>query len=495
MKSEFRYEEYAEAHPDLADHFGSDNEADLRNHFYIIGRDERRGMNLSDYAFVDSVQCSDQGDIFVSGWADRRVFDTIDLTVQTGYVRYTFTKADICWYRRPDVNALLGDHDRPSGFIAILRVPETEGFTIHSSLVVAINNMVVYRQNSARWLSPERFLTEAMGACALLADRPVGETLENGKKLYRAFAPVWKNVLDSMKFTNILAVGKDRKVKQSIIITIYRKADMLLVQLSEMADFLSRAQVEVVVVLNEVANAHVLAEEVMAFCQLHEIAISIYACSGNSGFSAGNNYGASVARGDVLVFMNPDIFPSFDSPERAFGFFTTDPGEALHGAMLYYGDGLLMHSGMYVVKDLVFEPDTGRSSYALRVEHFGKGLSHHISEDPASLDRAIAGIPKEICIPSAALWKIRKERFFEVGGLPTDYIYAYYEDAAFGLEFLKQGFEVVIDHSARWLHLEGVGKSMPPHVRTFMWLNRCLFSEHYEAFKQVVDTSADQYLL
>jgi GT2 family glycosyltransferase len=79
-----------------------------------------------------------------------------------------------------------------------------------------------------------------------------------------------------------------------------------------------------------------------------------------------------------------------------------------------------------------------------------------------ALGRAIATIPQQICIPSAALWKIRKKQFAKMGGLSTDYIYAYYEDAALGLDALAEGVRVTIDTSARWIHMEGVGKSMPP---------------------------------
>ncbi|HEX5537254.1 MAG TPA: glycosyltransferase [Sphingobium sp.] len=494
VHKEFIVDDYISTNSDLAQHFADCDKADIFRHFEEFGCIERRGIRLSDYIFVDSVLCSDKGDFFITGWADRRIFKSIELSVQVGYVRYGFPDAEPCWYDRPDVNAVLGDHDQPSGFAVLLRADEADNFLIHSAVVVAINGVPLYQQTVARWLSSERFLLDAMGACAILADRPIGETLESGQRLHRQFLPVWNRVVDGLKFSKILAVNGDRKVRSSIIITIYRRADMLLMQLSELAEFLERAAVEVVVVLNDVANASVLVEEVMAFCQIHPIAISVYNCSGNSGFSAGNNFGASVARGNVLVFMNPDIFPPLDNIEGALGFLVSDPGEGLHGTMLYYGDGLLMHSGMYVVQDLVLHP-AGTTGDALRVEHFGKGLTLDINADRQALHHAVAGIPPQHCIPSAALWKIRKKLFFKLGGLSTDYIYAYYEDAAFGLDALRNDVPVVIDTSGRWIHLEGVGKSMPPHARTFMWLNRAHFSQKYAGIPQVVDTLMDQSLL
>ena len=495
MLREFRFEDYASTNSDLAEHFGPDNQDDLRRHFEEIGREERRGIRLADYINLDAVLCSDRGDFLVSGWADRRVFPTLEISIQVGYLRYSFRDADLCWYDREDVNALIGDCDRPSGFIALLSVGEAESFLVHSALAVAINGVPLYQQAVTRWLSPEHFLREALGACAALADRPIGESLENGQRLHRGFAPVWRHVLDQMTFTRLLAVGQDRPVRSSVVITIHRRADMLLIQLAELAAFLERAPVEIIVVLNEVGDAALLAEQLLAFCHIHPIALSLYSCTGNAGFSAANNFGASVARGEILVLMNPDIFPPVGQPEGALAFLTSDPGKALHGAMLYYGDGMLMHSGMFVVRDAVAHPRTGETGQALRVEHFGKGLTHRIGDDRRALDRALAGVRQDICIPSAALWKLRRDRFLKAGGLPTDYLYAYYEDAAFGLDHLRQGGSVVIDRSARWIHMEGVGKTMPPHVRSFLWLNRCVFSERYATCPQVVDVAAEQVLL
>lgn len=493
VRKEFMVEDYISTNSDLAAHFEDFDREGIFRHFEEFGCVERRGIRLSDYIYVESILCSDRGDFLIMGWADPRIFRSLEIAVQVGYVRYRFPDAEPCWYDRPDVNAVLGGRDRPAGFAVLVRADETD-FLIHSALAVTINGVPVYQQNVARWLSSEQFLIDAMSACATLADRPIGETLASGKTLHRQLLPVWNRVVDGMKFSKVLAVNDDRKVRSSIVITIYRRADMLLMQLSELAAFLERAAVELVIVLNDVANAAVLVEEVLAFCQIHPISISVYNCSGNSGFSAANNFGASVARGGILVFMNPDIFPPEDNAEGALGFLLSDPGDGLHGALLYYGDGLLMHSGMYVVRDLIFHAG-GETGNALRVEHFGKGLTATIDADRQTLHRAVSGIPEQICIPSAALWKIRKKQFLKMGGLSTDYIYAYYEDAAFGLDALREGVPVAIDTSARWIHLEGVGKSMPPHVRTFMWLNRSHFSEKYAGTPQVVDTLGDQSLL
>ena len=202
-----------------------------------------------------------------------------------------------------------------------------------------------------------------------------------------------------------------------------------------------------------------------------------------------------MARGDTLIFMNPDIFPPEGDEAQALDFLSSDPGTALHGAMLYYGDGMLMHSGMYSVRDLVFDPKTGVTHNLLRVEHFGKGLSHRVDDSQEKLDAALVSIKDDILLVSAALWKVSKAKFEEIGGLSTEYIFAYYEDSDFCLRWRSAGNEVKLDSSSRWIHMEGVGKALPPSVRTFMWLNRALYSQKFEASPLVVDTSEDLKLL
>jgi hypothetical protein len=138
----------------------------------------------------------------------------------------------------------------------------------------------------------------------------------------------------------------------------------------------------------------------------------------------------------------------------------------------------------------------GATDLALRVEHFGKGLTLDIDADKQALSAAPSPPSRSRSASRAPrLWKIRKKQFAKMGGLSTDYIYAYYEDAALGLDALAEGVRVTIDTSARWIHMEGVGKSMPPHVRSFMWLNRCpLLNAQYAGTPHVVDTLMDQSL-
>lgn len=489
MKTTFLHRNYAEANPDLAELFGNEDETALREHYENYGAVERRGVNLEDYLRVETVLLSEEGHLFLSGWADRRMVETVAVTLIVGYMMYELGPQDLCWYHRQDVADVTGDHERPSGYLLLLKIPE---FRMHSEVMVLINGKKYYESEAMRWMSVPGFMSEALASAAVLADRPVGATLPLAHRMAPGFAEVWQSYLDGLGFNCLYQAGADRAVDRSIIITLYRDTAMLLSQLESLAPALHGQPVEVILVINDYrGDPAQLVQDMAAFGQLHDVALSVYLCSGNSGFSRGNNYGAEVARGEVLILMNPDIFPPEGQEAQAFAFLEGDPGEGVDGALLYYGDGALMHSGMYTTADMAVDMHQRSAEPVLRVEHYGKGLSLHVEDDAAAHEAALRDVPEEGLLVTAALWRIRKSVYQEMGGLSTDYIIAYYEDADFCLRMLQAHRPVRLDRGSRWIHMEGVGKPKPPTLRTVMWLNRALYSRRFVGSDLVAPAATD----
>ncbi len=492
MITTFQHIRYAEANSDLAERYGTDA-LDLEDHFTRYGKAEMRGVRSEDYMRLEGVIFSDRGHVYLAGWADQRLVTSFYVTIEIGYMSYELGQVALCWYDRGDVMAVTGDSLQPSGFLTVLKLPE---ITLHSHVRILVNGKLVHDEPVMRWKSVDTFLQQSLAACAVLADQLVGVSQPHAHALYPVFADLWLEFAEGLTFTKVFENGADLPVTRSIIITLYRKTDMLLVQLECLAAaLLADGATEVIVVGNEMQAPERVIEELHGFCQIHDIALSVHLCSGNSGFSIANNYGADQARGEVLIFMNPDIFPPETAPERATDFLFTDPGEDLHGALLYYGDGTLMHSGMYTTGDLAFNARSGHHETVLRVEHFGKGLTHHIDDDPARILPALAAIAEQPLLASAALWKLRKSVFDGVGQLPVDYLFAYYEDADFCLQLREAGHGIVIDPDSRWIHMEGVGKPKPPSVRSFMWLNRARYSDKFAQNALVAGRETDLFLL
>lgn len=488
MKTTFLFRNYAEANPDLAELFGNEDEDALREHYENYGSVERRGVDLDDYLRVETVLLSEEGHLCLRGWADRRMIESVAVTLIVGYMQYELGPQDLCWVQRQDVAEVTGDYDRPSGYLLVKQIPD---FRMHSDVMVLLNGKKYYETKAMRWVSSARFMTEALNTCVELADRPMAATQPWAENIGTGFSEVWRSYLDGLRYVPLCAFGADRPVERSIIITIHRDVAMLLPQLETLAAGLVGQPIEVIVVINDFPDPPVvLAERLAAFTQLYDIILSVHLCSGNAGFSGANNYGASVARGAVLVFMNPDVFPPEDQEDQAFAFLRGDPGEGLDGAMLYYGDGMLMHAGMYTTADPVVDQRQGQVEPALRVEHYGKGLAVRVT-DPADVqEAALRDVPRDGLLVTAALWRIRKAVFDELGGLSTDYILAYYEDADFCLRLLQAGRPVRLDR-ARWIHMEGVGRQMPPLLRTAMWLNRALYTRRFAGSDLVAPAVTD----
>lgn len=494
MKTRFLHRRYAEDNGDVYDQYGTEDTEGLEQHFNDYGAGESRGVPLGNYAAIEGVLASEQGHLYLSGWADRRMVRRFEITIEVGYVQYDLGEVELCWYHRADVSQVTGDTERSSGFVALLKIPDLH---LNANVRILVNDQQMYENKLMRWQSVDHFLTQTLGACAMLADRPAGVGMKIGRQLMTPLQETWGEFLEGVHFTRAFETGDpEAAVDQSIIIALYRKADMLLPQLECLAGTLQNSATEVIVVCNQLQTPELVIDQLAGFCQLNAIRLRLYLCPRNSGFSAANNFGADMARGDTLIFMNPDIFPPERSPERGLDFLTTPAGDGLTGALLYYGDGMLMHSGMYVAEDIAFDARAGVSEPVLRVEHYGKGLSHHIDDDDAALEQVMAPIrDNDNLLVTAALWKIRKSLFDDMGGLSTDYMFAYYEDADFCLRLLQAGHPIRIDETARWIHMEGVGKAKPPAVRSFMWLNRVLFSHRFANSGLVAPAATDLFQL
>lgn len=490
MNRLFRHQQYRDANPDLEARFDAEDDLGLYEHFKRFGRREMRGMRPGEYVRIEGALFSDKGHVFVVGWADRRMFVDFNLTIDIGYLRFEFTAEDMVWHRRDDVSAVTGDTVNLPGFLGLLALDTDD---VHGKVVVSVSGTACYTDETPRFLSKEVFLDEALAATAILADRPAGQTAAMATRLLPGFQDIWRDVTATRHYIEAFATGASGAVETSVVIVLHRRAEMLLLQLTLLAEFLERRSGEVIVVANLLDQPDKLVQELIAFTQIHDIDLRLFLCSGNAGFSAANNYGARAARGTHVVFMNPDIFPPEGQQDQAFAFLGSDPGAALTGALLYYGDGLLMHSGMYVAGDRLFDTASGEVCRLLRVEHFGKGLMLHVHDPLPGSVAAINEMPS--LLVTAALWKIRKELFLDCGGLPEDYIFACYEDADFAMQLREKGIPVKVDTDARFIHLEGVGGQKSPTMRTAMWLNRTAFSRRFAQSAHVVDDLTDRMRL
>ncbi|HUF97343.1 MAG TPA: glycosyltransferase family 2 protein [Ilumatobacter sp.] len=151
----------------------------------------------------------------------------------------------------------------------------------------------------------------------------------------------------------------------------------------------------------------------------------------NLGFGGGCNAGVAVARGEVIVFANPDIefregwlVPLLDTLEAADVF--------VAAPVLLNPDGSVQEAGVWIRDD---------------------GWAHF------NLDAPDAGASIDVVHASAASWVLRRDALTQLGGFDDAYWPAYYEDIDLVFRARDHGLRVVVHGSSRVVH--HMGQSVP----------------------------------
>jgi GT2 family glycosyltransferase len=225
-------------------------------------------------------------------------------------------------------------------------------------------------------------------------------------------------------------------------------------------------------VINKCSNLEDVLRDIAALDQLVPYTLRVILASDNSGFSHANNYGAAQARATRIALVNPDIFPAPNSTQTLNALLSVPlPRSVLVGSQLNYGNGALMHDGMYVAENAAYVEESGTAISLLRVEHFGKDADGRPACDRATL--------RNVPAVSGAFWQLQQDTLFNAGGLSTDYLLAHYEDADFCLRLWEQGGQVRVFGPAALMHHEGVSSHGSPIGLSTRWLNRHIFSDRW----------------
>jgi GT2 family glycosyltransferase/glycosyltransferase involved in cell wall biosynthesis len=176
----------------------------------------------------------------------------------------------------------------------------------------------------------------------------------------------------------------------------------------------------------------------------------------NGGFIASCTDGASLARGEFLVFLNNDTVPQPGWLDALVDTFANAPDVGLVGAELVYPDGRLQEAGGIVFSDAsaanygrLSSPDDPRFSFVRDVDY---------------------------C--SGAAIAVRGETFRLLGGFDDRYRPAYYEDTDLAFAVRAAGLRVVYQPAAKVVHLEGVssGTDVRTGVKAYQVRNQSVFA-------------------
>ncbi|MET0756169.1 MAG: glycosyltransferase [Pseudoxanthomonas sp.] len=245
------------------------------------------------------------------------------------------------------------------------------------------------------------------------------------------------------------AVPRSDRPRASIVVPVYNQAAHTLACLRALAEHPPVAACEILVVDDGSSDQ---TQAWMAQVQ----GLRFHRRAQNGGFIAACNDGASLARGEFLVFLNNDTVPQPGWLDALLDTFATHADAGLVGAQLLYPDGRLQEAGGVVFAD--------GSAW-----NYGRFES---ADDPryASLRDADYLSGAAIAIPRAL--------FEAVGGFDTRYAPAYYEDTDLAFSVRAAGRRVLYQPASRVVHLEGITSGTDPGqgAKAYQVRNRALFA-------------------
>jgi GT2 family glycosyltransferase len=226
----------------------------------------------------------------------------------------------------------------------------------------------------------------------------------------------------------------------SVVIVAYNSGSALLRCLDSLEQ--NELEQEVVVVNNGDEGPELAAAEVRP-------SVQVLRPGANVGFAAGCNLGANSARGDVLLFLNPDTVVKDGAIAELARTVTDSHVGAAMGRLL-----------------LLSDPETLNSRGAV-IHIAGLGWSSGLGEAADTVTE-----PKEITYPNGSVLAMRRELFEELGGF-TEELFLYHEDLELGWRARMRGRRNVLNPAADVLH--DYEHERNPEKYYFMERNRLVF--------------------
>ena len=180
----------------------------------------------------------------------------------------------------------------------------------------------------------------------------------------------------------------------------------------------------------------------------------------NGGFIAACNDGASLARGEFLVFLNNDTVPQPGWLDALLGTFEQHANVGLAGAKLVYPDGHLQEAGGVVFAD-------------------GSGWNYGRNDAP---DDCRFAYVRDADYCSGAAIAIPRGLFQRLGGFDTRYAPAYYEDTDLAFAVRAAGLRVLYQPAAVVVHDEGTtsGTDLAQGPKAAQTRNQTVFADKWQ---------------
>jgi GT2 family glycosyltransferase len=225
----------------------------------------------------------------------------------------------------------------------------------------------------------------------------------------------------------------------SVIVPLYGRIDLLEHQLTQFADDPGMRSVDLIYVLDDPRLREELLDLAGRLYPHYRQPFRVALLTSNIGFAGANNFGASVARGRLLLLLNSDVFPETPGWVSAMvRFHDSLPKAGAIGPKLVYEDDTLQHAGMFFQRF--------NETLPWNNEHYFKGM--HRDLPAAATSRPVPAV-------TGACMMIARDLFQKMGGLSGEYLQGDYEDSDLCLRLLDAGRQNWYFADVALYHLEG----------------------------------------
>lgn len=261
----------------------------------------------------------------------------------------------------------------------------------------------------------------------------------------------------------------------SVIIPAYEHLEEVMVCLTSLQTFASR-QVQIEFIVSDDASSSVYLPGCIPACAARTVRTPE-----NVGFAGNINHGASFAHGDILFFVNQDVFAAGEG--------------ALHEPLSQNWDVALMQAfddpDVGIVGARLLFPPNERGEIC--IQNAGGSYDGHCQPIHRFIGYSQYWL-EEYSTPECVSWTtgaalaIRRELFQQVGGMDTSYIKGYAEDVELCCRVAELGKKIWYEPRCTLIHRTGTSGGNPEyfHKNLMLWHSRWVATKKVKPDTSVV---------
>jgi hypothetical protein len=376
---------------------------------------------------VDRLLAIDERSFYIEGWIDQEGVSVVRLRAVSPEGRGVELTERILRYHRPDVAEYLASHGKD--------VQDTPGFVCFFELdapSLRPDGWIVEVESNdgvALEVAAPPVLTDPLQARDAIFQGPPIEKVPNERlmsdHLLPAVTRIQRRLHAGARAESAVQLGTPpTSPDESIVVPLMGQLGLLEIQLSQFADDPELRETDLIYVL-ESPEAEDALQHAADIFPIYRVPFRVAVPEESLGFAGAANAGAEIARGRLLVLMEPDVIPSragWLSDLRSF--YDATPSIGALGPKLLYEDDSIQHAGLHFYR-------RSGSRVWTRATYF-KGMHRLL---------AAANVPRVVPAVSRACLVIDRALYGKVGGLPGLYVEEAYEDTDLCLQLSEQGLE------------------------------------------------------